>query len=275
MSNIKIIADNVVGTASSLTATSEATGHLIAETQNDFKVKTWRSTSLTAQTITITWASGQPIGGLALPFNNLILNSTVQVKLYTLVADGSPALDTGAINVDFAYDPPSGFTTIGSASFAVGGGNYFSTFFNQTTAEKVEIIINSSGNPDSYMELSRIIIGKVVDFNTGVDRNVVFDFNDTTKTIQTDAGDSLADRGVLSRSLKFNFGTMQSADKTTMHSLIRRFGSAVPIFVSILRTSTDLEEAVSGQIYGRFKTLPDTNLFLPGIYKTSVTIDEF
>lgn len=275
MSNIKIIADNRVDSASSIVATSEASGHLVTETQNDFKVKTWRSTTLATQTITITWAAGQALGGLGLPFNNLILNSTVQVKLYTLSGDVVAVLDTGAITVTHAYDPPVGFSTIGSDSFAVGGGNYFSTFFTETTAQKVEIIITSSGNPDGYIELSRIVLGKEVTFAIGVDKGITYGYSDSTKVVTTDAGDSLADRGVTTKSLKFSLSTMPAADKTIMHNLVRRVGNAIPVYISVFPSATDAEELINSQIYGRFKGSFSSSLFLHGFYRTSIAIEEF
>lgn len=274
MSSLKIISNNVIDSALTLTATSEATGHLIAETQDNIKSKTWRSTTLATQTITATWSTGQDIAGVGLAFTNLIVGSTVQVKLYTLVADGSPALDSGIKTINFAYDPPQGFTSIGSDSFGFGGGGYFSTFFTETNAEKMEIIVTSASNPDSYMEISRIVTGAVWSPEFGFQKGATAGYVDTTKSSRTDSGNSFVDRGIISREIRLDLGTLRASDRAALDQIFRSTGEHFPIYLSMYSGSATESEEVGGQIYGRFSKPSILKVTVPGFYQSAFNVEE-
>lgn len=274
MANLKIIKRNVTDSAVSMVATSEATGHLVTSVKNNVKTNTWRSTSLATQTITLTWSSAVPVGGLALPFNNLIQGSTVRVKLYTLSTDSIPVYDSTALNVDFAYDPPSGFTSIGSDSFAYGGGNYFSTFFSEESVEKVDIILTSASNPDNYMELGRVVLGPVFSPSANADYGASTDFTDTTMQDRTDAGVSLADRGIIYRSMSLRFSFLSQSDKAELNRLARSNGKSTPIFVSLLPDSASAEDVVANQIFGRIANDLGVSIESFSLYAASLDIQE-
>lgn len=272
---MRIINTNDLDSADTLTATSEASGFLIANIQDNIKTKTWRSTDLTAQTITATWTAARLIGGFAAVFTNLIAGSTIQVKLYTLVGDGSPAYDSGAKNITFAYPAPSGFTTINSTSFAYGGGNHYSFFFPEISAEKIQVIVNSSGNPDSFMEISRLTAGSAWSpEKKAPSYGVSIAFDDTTNNIRLESGDQVSERNPMSRVMRFDINFMTQADKQQLNTIMRSNGVSVPVFVSLQPSNSSAENELSTQIFGRFQPNFSSTITSFDKYDSSIEVRE-
>lgn len=272
--NLKIIYTNSIDDAATITATSEATGFDIENVQTDAKIKTWRSTSLSAQTLTFTWSTGQSIGGVALAFTNLILNSTIRIKCYTLAADVSAAYDSGVKTLSFVYPPPAGFSTNNSTSFAYGGGNHWSWFFTQASFEKLEIIINSAGNPDNYMEVSRVIAGAVWSPVYNAMMNFPVSWDDLTSSVRLESGDHVAERNPISRSMNINLAAMRQADKQTLSTIIRRNGASEPIFVNAMPQASVAEDESHLQIYGRLNNEFSINMFGVDLYESQLSVIE-
>jgi hypothetical protein len=272
--NLKIIYTDAVRGAATSTATSTATGFDAANTKLDAKIKTWRSTSLSAQTLTYTWASSQSIAGVALVFTNLIANSTVQIKLYTLAGDVSPVYDSGTKTINFAYPAPSGFSTINSTSFAYGGGNHWSCFFAETACKKMEIVINSSGNPDNFMEVSRVVAGKVWMPIYNVNYPLPVRWIDSTTSVRLDSGDHVAERAPMYRVMSLNMAIMRQADKEKLATIRRMNGSAVPIFVSAMPQAGVAEDEAFLQLYGRMSDELSIELFSYDMYQSQVDVVE-
>ena len=112
---------------------SQALGFSLSNMGKDTKNKTFRTTKLTNPAFQVAWSTGQTISGVALAFTNLISGSTFQITLYDATSGGTLLLDTGPVNVDYSYDAPIGFSSIGSASFAYGGGSNVAAFFAETS----------------------------------------------------------------------------------------------------------------------------------------------
>lgn len=272
-SNIFFIGKNLLDDAT-LTATSTASGFDVDNMKIDKRSSIWRSTDLSEQTITVTWAAGQQLSGIGLAFTNLIDGSTVQIKLYTNSGDPSPVYDSGVKNIEFNYDPPTGFSSIGLDSFAFGGGNYFATLLDTTTAEEMEVIVNSSGNPDGYMEISRIITGFAFTPAYGAEYGASIDHDDSTVLFRTDSGDSLSHRGTINKRMSLNLGVLRPVDRQALMNIIRSRGVANPIFASIYENSDNAEEKQSYMIYGRFDALPSTRIYSKDFHDANITITE-
>jgi len=272
-SNIYFIGENHTDSAS-LTATTTASGFDVDYLQQDIKSRVWRSTATTSQTITATWGTAVDISAVALAFTNLSAGSTVQIKLYTNSGDGSPVYDSGTLSVDFAYDPPTGFTTIGLAAFAYGSGTYFSSLFALQTVEKMEVIIVSSGNTDGYIEVSRLICGEAYTPQVGASYGAQISYEDSSQKILTDSGDVFIHRGTVKKSLSFNLGFMSPVDKYGISNLIKNRGASGPVFVSMYENSTNPEERQSFMAYGTFDQIPATAISNLNIYNANVSIME-
>lgn len=84
MANIRIIYNNVVDLASSITATSTATGFSTDNLKTNQKTLVHRNTGTSGVTYTINWSSNQTIDSIALPATNLVSGATIKITLYTL-----------------------------------------------------------------------------------------------------------------------------------------------------------------------------------------------
>ena len=272
--NLQIIYTDSVRGAATSTATSTATGFAASNTKLDTKIKTWRSTSLSAQTLTYTWASSQSIAGVALVFTNLIANSTARIKLYTLAGDVSPAYDSTTKTISFAYPAPSGFSTINSTSFAYGGGNHWSWFFTETSCKKMEIIINSSGNPDNFMEVSRVVAGKVWTPTYNANYTLPVRWIDSTTSVRLDSGDHVAERAPMYRAMSLDMAIMRQADKEKLATIRRMNGSAVPIFINAMPQAATAEDEAFLQLYGRMSDELSIELFSNDMYQSQIDVIE-
>ncbi|MBA3756295.1 MAG: hypothetical protein H0X02_08760, partial [Nitrosomonas sp.] len=216
MSNLRIIHKNLFDDYGALTLAvgTTASGFPLTNLVDDAKAKTWRSTNLSSPKIKVTWPTAQVISGVALAFTNLIAGSTFKITLYDDPTAGTLLHDTSAIDVDYSYDAPVGFGSIGSSSFAYGGGAHVSAFFESVSGvRRMEIEFTSSGNPDTYIEVSRIIAGLAWEPNDNADYGASVGFADNTSGVRTSSGNLITDRGTITRSMDFSMNAMDSQDK--------------------------------------------------------------
>lgn len=256
----KIISKDVVKSASSITATSTAASTAIANCKNDRKTSFWKSTSLSAQTITITWTTAQLISAVALPYNNLIAGSTVNVKLYTNSGDGSPVLETGNVAIDHNFAAPYTYSTIGTDSFPFGGGNNFSTYFTEQSVKEIKLVINSSGNPDNHMALSRIIAGQHDDIASGVDYGSGVIFGDTSESLRREDGFLITEAGEQFITHRLMMEQLSDDDEGTLWKIIRKVGKSSPIYISAQDDETGEYKAIF-QGYGVIENNHNLNAY--------------
>lgn len=273
-SNIYFLAENLTDDVDTSSATSTASGFSLSNVQLDTKSKVWRSTATTAQVLEFTWADTQTISAVALAFTNLSAGSTVQIEIFTNVGDPSPVYDSGALSVDFAYDPPTGFTTIGLASFAFGGGTYFSHLFSTQTGKEINITITSSGNPDGYIEVSRVICGLAYTPEIGASYGAQVGYEDSSTKAITDSGDTVVHRGSVKKSMTFNLQTLDVVDKYGLSNVNKNRAASSPVFVSMYENSQNPEERQSFMIYGLFDQVPATAITRHNIYNAGISITE-
>lgn len=277
MSNLRIMHRNLFDTYSALAMAVGASNASFPLTNlsDDSKTKTWRSTDLLSPKIRVTWASGQTIMGVALAYTNLIQGSTVTINLFNAATGGTLVYNSGAISVDYDYDAPIGFSSIGSASFAYGGGAHVSAFFGTITGvRRMEIEFTSDGNPDNYIEVSRIIAGRYITTDRDVSENTSIGFIDSTTGLRTASGNYITDRGTITRAMDFPLNAFSASDKALLNNLFRSVGKSQPIFVSLIPTATVGEEQLSAQMYGKFDQDMIINYPFYQRYSTSLRIIE-
>jgi len=277
MSNLKILNKNIFDDYETLIMSFGGTtsGFPLTNLTNDKKSKTWRSTNLTTPKITVTWSTAQTLSGIALAFTNLIAGSTFRVYLYNATSSGTLLYDSGAVSVSEGYSIPAGFTSTGSASFAYGGGAHASVFFNSTSAvRRMDIEFTSAGNPDGYIEISRIIAGVAVDPGRDAAQGAIVSFIDNTTSERTSSGDLITDRGTISRAIDFSLLHLNADSRKILNDLFRYSGRSQPIFVSLSTAGTISEGQLFSQIYGKIDQ--DLALEIPMLnkYNASVRIIE-
>lgn len=277
MSNLRIIHNNVFDSYSALTMATgtAAVGFPLTNLTDDAKSKTWRSTNLTLPKIRATWASAQTISGVALAFTNLIQGSTFAITLYNATSGGTLLYNSGALSVGYGYDAPKGFTSIGSSSFAYGGGANVSAFFAAISGVlRMEIEFTSASNPDNYIEVSRIIAGSHITTDRDISEGANIGFIDSTTGQRTSSGNYITDRGTITRAIDFPLNAFGAADKAILNNLFRSVGKSQPIFASIVPTGGIGEEQLSAQMYGKFDQDLTINYPMYQRYATSLRIIE-
>lgn len=272
-SNIFFIGKNAIDTAS-LTASTTASGFDVDNLKINRKSKIHRSTG-TSLTLTGTWSTAQTMSGLGLAFTNLDGGSTVQIEVYAETADPSPIYDSGAVSVDFSYDAPEGFSTIGLTSFSFGGGTYFAHLFDdEYSGKKLVLTISSSTNPDGYIEISRVICGFAFTPTVGASYGAQVGHDDQSTMSLTDSGDVITNRGTIAKSLSLTLSVLEPVDRQALVNMIRTRGLTNPIFASIYNNSTNFEERQGHMIYGMFNGLPTTSMYNLDLHNSSITINE-
>ena len=254
-------------------ATSSASGFPLTNAGANSKASVWRSTSLSSQTISGNWAgTAKTINCVALAFTNLIEGSTVQVKLYQEIADVSPYYDSGVRTVWFSYDPPEGFTTIGLIAFPFGGGVHFPVFFNAATVKKFEIIVTSSGNPDGYIEVGRVLIGNAWSPEHNAEYGATIGHVDDSEINRT-AGGQYVDRRGMHKTISFDLRYLSDSDRSELSSIVRRNGKRSPVFLSMYPDETD-EIFQNGNLFGYFRDPAQFEHVMHSAHDTKVDIDE-
>lgn len=275
--HLAIISENLVDSAFSVFASSEVSGHSISKVKSPEKGRTYRGTS-NSEKVTVTWEDAPKIiSGVALPMNNLIKGSTVRITVFSLSTSTTPIYDSGAIPIAFSYKIPPGFSSIGSASFGYGGGNYFSAFFDEVIGRKVEIDITTpTSNPDGFIELSRVVIGRAFRPSIGADRDVSIGFIDNSKSITTDAGSRIVNRRPKFKTIRFNLSVIAEPDRAQFNQILNEAGSSGLVFISMFpNMTTDPEKIVNGQIYGIVSNNVLFKDITVGFSQSNIQIEEF
>jgi len=254
MGKLRILHKNLINEGASLSMASggSATGFGLSNLLVDAKAKTWRSTNLLTPKIRATWPASQTLSGVGLAFTNLILGSTFRVYLFNDPSAGALLYDSGLININYGYENPAGFGSIRSSSFAYGGGIHASVFaYAISGVRRMEIELTSAGNPDGFIEISRLIAGLAVETERDPGNGASLGFVDGTTSQRTSSGDLVTDRGTITRTMDLSLNLMGPADKANLNNLFRIVGKSQPIFVNLSPSNTLGEEQLSGQIYGK------------------------
>lgn len=246
MANLRILSDNAVDRALTLTASTTAGTLAASNMALDLKSQVWRSTG-TSATITLTWTNAETIGVVAIPYCSFSPTATIRVRGYTTVS-GTLAVDTGTITAS----PNSPGVNLGVNSYAYGGGTSCYVYLTPTAVRQVVIDIVDTSNALGYIEVSRLTMGSYWEaLINPVYGSIVATNNETSVQERSDAGDLRTDRGVMFKTLSFQLPYMDTNDRDTVWKFLRSNGMYKPMFVSLTPASTDgLEEQIH-TIYGK------------------------
>lgn len=232
-----------------LTATTTESGFAVNNLKNNSKSLVWRSTAITAQTITATWGAAKIIDAVGIAFSNLIVGATIQIKLYTDTGDVTPVVDSGVKTVDFIYLPPDGFNSNSSSSFPYGGGNHFFIPVTQAVVKKMEIILTNAAGVDAFIEVSRIVTAQASVFTSNLIEADI-GFEDRTEIKRTDSGNIVIDRRPVNRKLRVDLSGMSASERASLNQIIIRNGRYTPIFVAAHEGAADSSLRSDLRIYG-------------------------
>lgn len=273
--NLRLLYDNAADSAG-LTASSSA-GLLVANNlKTDIKSEVWRATG-TSAALTLTWTVAKAVNLVALPFTNFSKTATLRVRGYTNAGDASPVFDTTALAccpftdaAIFGWD----INIPGVAGFAMGGGVYAALFFTGAFVKKLVLDLADAGNPQGYIEAARLVTGHywapVYNANFGLQLG----FKDASEHQRNDAGDLLTDIKPRSKTLAFELGDIDPADREIVMRILRGNGLPGPVYISVFPTDADQNKVQDYQIYGKLSDLSLLTLTRYASYATSLTVDE-
>jgi hypothetical protein len=187
----------------------------------------------------------------------------MRVVGYSYETDVMPTFDTGAVVCapapglgQFLWGAPLGenFYQRGGASlFSYGYGGYGVVWIPGNYAvRKLEVHIFDLDNPDTYIEVGRLIAGPVWSPKYNFNFNHTITFVDSSKGKRTEAGDLRGERGPKWRRIEFELANMQSEDRAAMLRLVRQNGTTEPLFVSLFPENSDSLLEQSYQMWGKF-----------------------
>lgn len=253
MPNLRIIFDNVANT-STLTASTTAGSLVESNMLTDAKASVHRSTG-TSVVYTMTWATAQKIGGVALPATNLTSAATIRVQLYSDTAGTTQIADSGVKNAcASAHLGLHGWgANINANAFAYGGASKTAAWFTTqpATVGRCVITLTDAANPAGYIDCARIVAGPYWEAPTNPDYGVTSGITDLTKTARAESGDALTTRGAQYQSMSLNLANLAEADRAAFAKIVRSAGSYRNLFFSLLPDNVDASAEQDHMVYGK------------------------
>lgn len=274
LNNLRIIYQNLADTASVTASTTQGASTPASNLQKDAKGLVWRSTGSTA-TLTVTFASAQAIGGVVLPFTNFTSNTA------TITVTGF----NGATLVYSQSGTCCPWNTLGLSAgspntYAYGGGTcarlWLSTANQAIPVTSVNITISGTGT--SYIEASRLIVGKYWSpvYNTGYGMTATI--KDLSTHDRTESGDLVTQRGPRFNSLSFDLAWLSPNDRVQMTKILLGNGISKPLFVSLFpdngSTTASWEMERAHQIYGKMMQTPGVSYHTLDMYSSQIELEE-
>jgi hypothetical protein len=274
--NLKVIYDNLVDyDSTTITATNTGT-YVAANLKRDAKSQTWRSLSKPA-TLTVSFGSAKTISGVLLAFTNLTATATIRVNATGVTAGANPDA-LGAVLArpwtDTAWD--STFLPANSSSYSYGGGSHARIWFSSdVTCTGLIITIADTANSNSYLEASRLIVGKSWSPKYNTEFGIEVAVKDLSSQSRTESGDLITTRGVRYKTLNFNLNWLTYTDRTTFVNLLKTNGLSRPLAISLFPNNTnDWDAEGLYQIYGKLTDTAAVTHPMFTVYTSSVSIEE-
>lgn len=277
MPNLRIVSDNALERAATLTASSTA-GALVAQ-----NLVNWKKSSVhraagatpTSVTYTVTWAAAEPISCVAFPFCNLSPTATMRVRAYA--SNGITVLyDSGVAAVPACPSPalrPRSFTAAQAASaYAYGGGAYARHWFAQVSAFKLVVDIFDPNNLQGYIEAACMVVGPYWSpkYNAAVAPLTPLD---SSQNMVTGGGDTTGEPGFISKEITVDLGYMEESDRASVMNMARN-SSVYPLLVSLHPGHPDPVKERDYMVYATRSKNSALALRYAAAYTTSITFRE-
>jgi len=270
MANIRIIYNNVADLASSITATSTASGFSTDNLKTNQKTLVHRNTGTTGVTYTITWSSNQIINSIALPATNLVSGATIKIILYDVNNNKVEETSNLSACTGKSIVLQNGNTTSTYTDFIFGGATKTSVWLTTTytNIRKMDIILV---NGTSTIDCSRIICGKYWESSQQVERGITLGSNDASEVIITRSGNIYIDRRPITESMNFNLNYINETSRKELLSIFRTWGLSGFMYICVFPNNSNPEITQAYSIYGRNQS-NSLEYAVNGFYNTSLDI---
>lgn len=270
--NLRIIYKNLADTATVVASSTSSALTAASNMKLDAKSQVWRSTGNTA-TLTVTFTGTTKIGAVILPFCNLSSSALITVALKS---GATTTFTTGAVLaapyqssvvVDTASIPA------GANGYSYGGGTYARVWFTPQTCSSLTITISDSAN--TYIELSRLIVGDYWSPTYNTSYGLTTQVKDLTTQTRTESGDLISNRGTVSNSISLNLDYLTIEDRSKLLTILKNNGMYAPLFLSVFPdNSDDYTKELGFQIYGKLSQLNAITHPYMSVYTSTIDIDE-
>ncbi len=254
MANIRIVSNNAANRAS--VSASNTSGSLVASNMlTESKSEIHRSTG-TSVTYTLTWASSETIGCIALPCTNLSSTATVTVTLKD--SGGATIVTSGSVTAVPGYNLDTTGVTFNVNQFAYGLFSKVAVWFTSqpTNVRSCTIAIVDTSNSSGFIECSKIVAGPYWEPEFNIQNGVQFTITDGSTVSRTNAGESVADRGFIYEKISFNFSLLPEADKSDLVKILKNVGTYKNFLVSLFPDHSVAEIIQESLVYGKRSNAP-------------------
>lgn len=254
VANLRIITPNDADDAT-LSATPALVAALPqANLQDVSRAKVARTTSLAAQDIKGTWATPRTISAAAIVRHNLTSDGTWRLRLYSDAAWTTLVYDSGVVvacppkalgDLEWGVDP------LGANLFTDWALAFSSMFFNAAVAQSFTLSIADAGNPDTYMEISRLCVGRTLEPLYNFDWGFSLSWQEQTTQQRTEGGTLRSDGAEPYRRLAFRVANLSASDRPKFTEYLRKAGMRSDAFVSMFPndgTSLERDHAMSAKL---------------------------
>ena len=275
INNLRVIYNNVADSATTLSATSIASGYDISNTKKDTKGVVWRSANtITTATISLTWGSPQTLSAVILPYTNLSATATIRIKLYSDAAFATQILDTTDV-IAVPAVLPNYYASSANYRYAFGGGTCARKYFTQTAnCRSMTIEIKDTANTDTYLEVSRIIAGTYWSPTYNTEYGLSVGISDSSSKTRTQTGNLITDIGTSNKTLSFSLNYMTKNDRDTLFSIISTLGTKKSMYISLFPEDIEPTKEQIYQVYGRLADLATISHPMYSMYASSINIEE-
>lgn len=291
LNNFRMLWDNRYLDAATLTAITSAAGYPVANLQDQFRSRKWRSTSLTGVSISIDFGASINFNALAFIDHNLSVTGTIRIKASDTVG-GNDLLD---LNVA-AWNPIIGFGEGAFGDWGFGGtlleadrswyvpnpirivyredtvkygdGTVFGdgTTYGEpvpdagqirVTARYVTLEFTDDANPDGYIELGRLFVGQYADFGFNF-QSIIHGAVDDSEITRSLGGQAWITKKIpLRRTIELSFDALQYLDKYwTLKFMAEKMGVTESYLIDCFPSMDLPSQNHHSILYGRFQDVP-------------------
>lgn len=163
---MKLLWSNVLESAATLSATSEAGDLVAANLLTESRGQVWRSTSPLAQVIEATWPEPQIAGGMAAIGHNLSAIGTRRLQLFSDDAFSDLAYDSGAAELTPGlllgdYGMMWGVWPLGRTLYDDWRERYGWLWFTGVAFRSMRLTLDDPASTDGYLQMASLMLGLV------------------------------------------------------------------------------------------------------------------
>lgn len=158
-----------------------------------------------------------------------------------------------------------------AGAYAYGGGTMARFWFTSQQAYGMVVDVTDTSNAQGYLEAAFLLAGPTwtPKYNASSLSTAIAD---TTVIYRTEAGDQMADAGIIYNKMRFSLDAFPASDRATFVNMVRN-SRARPIFISVFPESTDYALERDYSIYARRPQDSEVSVQYSTAYNTTVELE--